>query len=162
MSWVTYALIGVAAVSVTIAVVVVTQQRKEAEINTVEIEEQGRFASAQSIHDLDDPATLRRLTNEGLRLNVNGRTHFSIEENLTTGYGWELEKDGGECGRGGVLSISSSYDAPHFGDDDLQPVGAPGTKYFSFTGASNGRCTWRAAYARSWEFDWGDRIGNAI
>ena len=159
---VTYALFGLAAVSVTIAVVVIVQSRKEEELKTVDIDEQsGLLAGAQVIHDLDDPATLRKLTNEGLRLSINGSTHFSVEENLTTGYGWELEKDGGECGRNGVIHVSHSYDAPHFGDDELAPVGAPGTKYFSFFGSSNGSCTWRAAYARSWEFDWGDRIGNA-
>ena len=161
MSWVTYALFGLAAVSVTIAVVVITQNRKEAEVKTEEIEEQGRLGGFGTIHDLDDPATLRRLTSEGLQLNLNGATHFSVEENLTTGYGWELEKDGGECGRRGVISISESYDAPHFGDEELAPVGAPGTKYFSFFGSSKGSCTWRAAYARSWEFDWENRIGNA-
>ena len=161
MSWVTYALFGLAAVSVTIAVVVITQNRKEEEMKTEEIEEQGRLGGYQTIHDLDDPTTLRKLTNEGLRLTLNGATHFAVEENLTTGYGWELEKDGGDCGRRGVISVSLSYDAPHFGEDELEPVGAPGTKYFSFFGSSNGSCTWRAAYARSWEFDWGDRIGNA-
>ena len=40
-------------------------------------------------------------------------------------------------------------------------MGAAGTKYFTLTGARIGTCTWRAAYARSWEFDWGDRIGRA-
>ena len=162
MSLVTYALFGLAAVSVTIAVVVIVQSRKEEELRTVDIDEQsGLLAGAQVIHDLDDDATLRRLTKEGLRLSINDSTHFAVEENLTTGYGWQLEKDGGECGRRGVISISESYDAPHFGDEELAPVGAPGTKYFSFFGSSKGSCTWRAAYARSWEFDWENRIGNA-
>ena len=35
-------------------------------------------------------------------------------------------------------------------------VGLAGTKYITFTGVSPGKCTFRMAYARPWEFDWKD------
>ena len=39
MAWMTYALIGLTAVAVTITVIAVTQSRKESDTRTVEIEE---------------------------------------------------------------------------------------------------------------------------
>ena len=67
MAWQTYALIGLTAVAVTITVIAITQANKEADTRTIDIEEQNnRLGSAQTIHDLNDSATLRRLTNEGL------------------------------------------------------------------------------------------------
>ena len=102
---------------------------------------------------------LKAFTEQGLRLEGNNVQHFSVSENVTTGYEWILEERGGECRN--ILSVRESYDAPYFGEGELELVGVAGTKYFSLNGLKNGQCTWRAAYARSWEFDWQDRVGNA-
>ena len=123
------------------------------------MEAENRLGLSQTVHDLDNDVVLKAFTDNGLSLARNEVKHFSVSENLTTGYEWILEKDGGECGD--ILSVHDSYDAPYFGEDDLELVGVSGTKYFSLHGVRNGQCTWRAAYARSWEFDWQDRIGRA-
>ena len=102
---------------------------------------------------------LNAFQDRGLSLERNDVQHFTVSENLTTGFEWILEKNGGECAD--ILSVHESYDAPYFGEDELDLVGVAGSKYFSLHGVRNGQCTWRAAYARSWEFDWQDRIGNA-
>ena len=40
-------------------------------------------------------------------------------------------------------------------------VGAPGTRYFTFTGVKAGTCTFRMAYAQPWMFDWADETKNS-
>ena len=110
------------------------------------------------VHDLNEKETLNRFQDEGVSLSRSMSVHFSVEENLTTGYAWTLEK-AGPCE--GFVSVSESYDAPQF-DDGLEVAGASGTKYFTFTGQKTGKCTWRAAYARPWEFDWENRVNNNV
>lgn len=160
MAFAQYAFFGAIALTVAFTVLVVSQKNKEAETsNKLAEEQQNQLAFANSFYDLNEQATLDKLQNQGLQLSRSARAHFSVAENLTTGYQWILEEDGGECAN--FITVSSSYDAPHFAEDEIEPMGAAGTKYFTLTGASLGACKWRAAYARSWSFDWGDRIGNA-
>ena len=45
---------------------------------------------------------------------------------------------------------------PPVSEEEYDIVGAPGTRYFTFTGVGEGQCVFKMAYARPWEFDWED------
>ena len=108
---------------------------------------------------MSNEATRKKFKDEGVSIKKMDSIHFAFEENLTTGYEWIMETPS-PCK--GLVSTASSYDAPQFENDDIEYVGAPGTRYYSVTGKSKGECTWKIAYARNWEFDWENRQNAAV
>ena len=132
MNWVTFALIGLTAVTVTIAVFAVTQANKKSDELKTQESSGAVLTNGYTVHDLSETSTLSNFESNGVQIARNGLVHFSAAENLTTGYGWILEENGGECG--GIVSVNESYDAPHFDDEELAPVGVGGTKYFTIGG----------------------------
>ena len=121
-------------------------------------EDRGILLSGNGVNDLNNEETLLRLRDGGLRLLMDQDSHFSVSENISTGYQW-LVKPGCK----GLLSVTESYDSPVLvlGENDIPIEGASGTKYISLTGLNQGNCTFSIAYARPWEFDWTTNLDRA-
>ena len=117
----------------------------------------GNLALQNQLLNLEDPVTFDNLLESGLTLSVGQGKHLSIEENLTTGFEWHVKPN--ECLD--HLEVLETYDAPVTLENEEALMGAPGDKYYTLIGSTEGSCEFTIAYARSWEFDWGDRIGAA-
>ena len=112
--------------------------------------EMGGLQSANRLMNLSNEDTLTSLEDNGLAIGLGNNVHFSVSENLTTGYQWMLKPD--ECVE--QLKITESYDPPAYLEGEQELMGAPGTKYYSLQATNGGACTFEAVLARSWEFSW--------
>ena len=112
--------------------------------------EMGGLQSANRLMNLSNESTLTSLESDGLAIGLGNNVHFSVSENLTTGYQWMLKPD--ECVE--QLKITESYDPPAYLEGEQELMGAPGTKYYSLQATNGGACTFEAVLARSWEFSW--------
>ena len=109
--------------------------------------------------DLENEEQLATVMKDGIDVGVDGgRAFFKIDENPSTGYEWIIDPNG--CTEEHV-KVDQSFDPPAQFEGEEQLAGAPGTACFSFTGKNKGECTFRMAYARNWEFDWGENIGES-
>ena len=80
------------------------------------------------LHNLDDDELLDELEEKGFYIQDNGESvYFRADSNPTTGYDWNIRDS---CS---VATISSSFDAPYFADDE-EVAGAGGTSYFTISG----------------------------
>ena len=93
---------------------------------------------------------MSRLEKSGMYIEDGEQKIYSVEENPSTGYEWIVDKSA--CSED-IVSIDDDFEKAIVPEDY---VGAPGTKHFIFTGISEGSCEFRMAYARPWEFKWGD------
>lgn len=79
---------------------------------------------------------------QNLKISVGEAASVKIEENPTTGYGWEfLLKD-----EGIIKPLSEDYEATNSG-----LLGAGGYKFYRFEGIKSGTAEVDACYYRPWE-----------
>mmetsp|Transcript_9741 Transcript_9741/g.12001 ORF Transcript_9741/g.12001 Transcript_9741/m.12001 type:complete len:154 (-) Transcript_9741:130-591(-) len=150
MAWVWYVIAGVTIVVVAGTVYYITTKDEEAALKT---EEQVEEPKKLTLLSLSDEAIQLKLADKGLTLDADGGVeYFEVEENASTGYQWILKTS--DCSPE-VVKIETGFDAP-VSDKEYDLVGAPGTRYFTFTGKGEGKCNFSMAYARPWEFDWED------
>lgn len=118
---------------------------------------------------LTDPTTLTHFVDSGIKLSVNSSKGFSLEENPSTGYSWqvnealfngifEIQKDSGNA-KSAIASLNSALPTKVGSGNALGKtetphpiVGAPQGKTFILKGLKPGTATFEIAYARPWEF----------
>ena len=102
-------------------------------------------------YDLDLEDIRDTLESDGLRLGIGMGIKLSIEENGSTGAFWSVKP--GSCAD--LVDITEDYVYEEVFDDFGFPLdGAPGTKFFELSGKAEGECTFEAALAQEWLFDW--------
>ena len=158
LEWYWWVVIGVSVVAVGATIYLVLDSSSEEESLQTKDEEMDELG--WQVWDLSDAATRKAITKEGVAIDARGDLeYFSVSENLTTGYEWIIDPKG--CSKQ-IIKVETSYDAPAQLEESEEPImGAPGTKYITFTGVEPGKCTFRMAYARQWEFDWEDEATKA-
>ncbi len=114
------------------------------------------------LFDLDKRSVLAKIEDEGVILKKDGGlVYFSVESNASTGYSWIINESA--CSED-ILTVEESYAPPEpemiVDGEAVEMSGAPGTSYFTFTGGDKGDCTFKMAYARSWEFNWEETNDN--
>ena len=114
------------------------------------------------LFDLEKRTVLAKIEDEGVILEKDGGlTYFSVESNASTGYSWIIDESA--CSED-ILTVEESYAPPEpemiVDGKAVEMAGAPGTSYFTFTGGDKGDCTFKMAYARSWEFNWEETNDN--
>ena len=80
MNWVTFALIGLTAVTVTIAVVAVTQANKKSDELKTQESSGAVLTNGYTVHDLSETSTLSNFESNGVQIARNGLVHFSAAE----------------------------------------------------------------------------------
>ena len=104
---------------------------------------------AKYYHDLDDQQHIAMISASGINLSrVNPEAYLKITSNNgSTGYSWLIDTDACES----ILDIDVSYVYTEPEDDSNFGVGY-GEEIFTLTAQKYGKCMFRLAYARSWEF----------
>ena len=101
----------------------------------LETEEKAEEKQKLVLLSLSNDGTVKQLRKDGLTLDANGgEEYFEVEENLSTGYQWILKTD--DCDIE-VVKIVDGYEPP-VSEEEYDIVGAPGTRYFTFTGVGEG------------------------
>ena len=105
------------------------------------------LAHAQYTHNLDDQQHLSMITQSGIKLSQNiPTTYLTISSNGgSTGYSWILDRQ--SCYNVVQIDAEYVYSPP---SDDV--VGSSGQEVYTLTAEKYGKCTFRIAFARSWEF----------
>ena len=85
------------------------------------------------------------LEKNGLTLSIGETATFILEQNLTTGYGWEINKNLAN----GLYSVTSEDKTA---SDSIGLRGSPGTKEITVIGLMQGAATLQAAYVQPWMF----------
>ena len=117
---------------------------------------------AYGLESLNQAHEIERWETEGVTLSLSNddasSITFKVDENPTTGFSWSIDPNG--C-PDDFVSIEQTYDAPAQFEEDAEPImGAGGVAYFVVSAEEAGNCTFRIAYARSWLFNWEDKIDN--
>ena len=104
---------------------------------------------AKYYHDLDDQQHVAMITESGINLSrVNNEAYLKITSNNgSTGYSWLIDTDACEA----ILDIDTGY-VYHEADDDTNFGVGYGEEIFTLKAEKYGKCVFRLAYARSWEF----------
>ena len=104
---------------------------------------------AKYYHDLDDQEHVAMITKSGINLSrVNNEAYFKITSNNgSTGYSWLIDTDACDA----ILDIDTEYIYTEPEDDSNFGVGY-GEEVFTLSAEKYGKCVFRLAYARSWEF----------
>ena len=104
---------------------------------------------AKYYHDLDDQEHVAMITKSGINLSrVNNEAYFKITSNNgSTGYSWLIDTDACDA----ILDIDTEYIYTEAEDDSNFGVGY-GEEVFTLSAEKYGKCVFRLAYARSWEF----------
>ena len=178
MNWYWWVIVGVSVAAASFAIWWALDEEDEVvEENNAMAEESGAMAvekeeksqktqlEGAQLWNLSKKKTLTQIESQGVVIEIDGgKAYFSVEENGTTGYQWMVNDSA--CSSD-LISIDTSFDLPNAvktlpdGQEvDLDIVGAPGTRYFTFTGGVKGECTFEMVYARSWEFDWETNADN--
>ena len=113
-------------------------------------------AAEAAVYDMTkDSQVKENLEKNGLNLTIGETATFILEQNLTTGYGWEINEDAAD----GHYSVSSANKS---GSNQRGFVGMAGTKEITVKGLSEGTAAFQAAYVRPWEFKgWNDAMDAA-
>ena len=157
MSWLKIAFVTVAIV---VAAVLIRNTLSNTSPSVSESSKRiGLTNESASLLNLNDEQTLAEVESNGVALAAHGgKAFFAVRENPSTGYRWLV--DDSACNES-IVKVTSDYDQPEeIYQGGRRLAGAPGTRYFTFVGQSVGECTFRMAYARSWEFDWDSKIQN--
>ena len=96
---------------------------------------------------LDDKDVRDYLQMSGATVTAGNTIWFEMASNPTTGYDWIFDNE--DCNS--FITIEDSYQMDEEGFESGM-MGVPGTTTVKLTGFLEGQCTWRAAYARDWEF----------
>ena len=104
---------------------------------------------AKYYHDLDDQQHVAMITESGINLSrVNNEAYLKITSNNgSTGYSWLIDTDACDA----ILDIDTEYIYREADDDTNFGVGY-GEEVFTLKAEKYGKCVFRLAYARSWEF----------
>ena len=105
---------------------------------------------AKYYHDLDDQQHIAMITESGINLsNVNNEAYMKITSNNgSTGYSWLIDTEACDA----ILDIDVGYVYHEAeSEDGIDGIGY-GEEIFTLTAEKYGKCTFRLAYARSWEF----------
>ena len=105
--------------------------------------------------DLDVMSVLDDFITNGATISEGATIWIEFSENPTTGYEWIID----ESSCADVIWYERSYEQDET-EEDMMGVG--GTTTIMFQGWAEGNCTFRAANARSWEFDGFDSIDNSM
>ena len=101
--------------------------------------------SEAAVYNLITNTAKAELESKGLTIAEGETATFILKQNLTTGYGWEIN----ESIANGIYSVTSKDNAPVFTGGLL---GVPGTKEITIKALMQGYATLQAAYVRPWEF----------
>ena len=115
------------------------------------------MVSANAFYNIDNEETREQLQTEGMIIKVGHEAHIQVETNPSTGFEWMIDEKACD---GEVLDISTDMGptkANASGPGNRQHMtGLPMVEYFTLVGQSQGSCTFRIIYARSWEFSFED------
>lgn len=89
-------------------------------------------------------ATLAQ-ADDAIRLKVGGNAIFSLQENVTTGYSWRIDREASEG-----LDLIAIADAGRSGQPSKM-VGSPNVRHWKITGLKPGHAEIVFAYQRPWE-----------
>ena len=144
-----------AAATIVAAAVAVTMYWTDCEESASLGSEHDKMLRMETVHDFNDERMREQYTGEDNVMSSGDVFRFKVAENPTTGYSWQIDHN--SC-PDDVLNIESSYSAPDATAANGEPIeGAGGQLYVSLTAlGENTSCTFQAAYARPWEFSWGD------